>query len=101
MERKWVCREFADVKYASLDRLEEIVQEARAAEKAGTWKNFQIMVREVDDYGSTYLTAYMEGERLENDVEFTTRQKREAEYESIAAEYRRKQYENLKKEFGG
>lgn len=95
MDRQWVTRVFADLKYANLDDLERVIAEAREAEKAGTWRQFSVHVCEAHEYDSTYLIVSLDGERLENDEEFAARKKQEEK----AAEYRRQMYDNLKREF--
>lgn len=66
------------------------------AENETKFKNISVDIEEDYEYGDkiTYLEIY--GYRLETDEELETRKKQEDE----AKEYRRRQYENLKKEFG-
>lgn len=77
--------------YSSLEGNIAALQEALAAEKSGEWRHLSLEIE--DDYGSH--TVVLRGQRKETEEE---KSKRKAE-EERAKEYRRKAYEQLKKEF--
>jgi len=52
-------------------------------------------VDSLDAYGGSSVDTYLSGKRLENENEMMQREQEEKEMK----DYRRKQYENLKKEF--
>ncbi len=95
--RKTVLHKLYDVDDYSIDSLIEKLEKAEQAFKKiekGV-ENIRFTYKSVEDYGSAYTEFYLEGNRLETDLEFNKR----IQEEDKAKEYRKQDYERLKKEF--
>lgn len=75
----------------------EILKKAEQEAKDKGLTDIRFDYRSFDDYGSPATEFFIQGERPENDKEIAIR----LANESKAAEYRKLQYESLKKEFEG
>ena len=96
-ETRWVSARFNGKKYlssySSVKSAMEALQEAMDAETSGEWKDLCLDIEH--DYGDSHELV-IRGKRLETDAERAQRENQER----AAEDYRRKMYEQLKKEFG-
>jgi len=82
-----------DIKYDIQGNISKAIDRLKELQKENP--DYYIDVGTYDEYGDTYAYVQVEWEELETDKEFKER----VDAAAKAKEYRRKQYETLKKEF--
>lgn len=98
-EKKWVEKrfEYSDMNYMSLDALDKLITACRAAEKEGTWKNFQ--TGPFSEYYEDHDRTFMFGYRLETDQEQAIRESQEQANKEAQEERERREFERLKEKY--